>query len=322
MIMSRISKGISGALVTLLALLYPLAVHSCHMERTYLELETAYPELVDYIYNNTNAGLGYIAYRDGGNNLTIFYYNIASLSQVDEIINAYNSFISSNDGYLSNDINTVLIDFYDEFYTFAVGRGSLDSALLIDSLELWSLDDLNEFDSMFDEIRDLSLHDIGDYEEFDIQMLADMSALETVHIHAGYLEDYEIAHDINVRYPNLSVYYSGGILGPESLTSLGSFSFISDLYSFDTQYYALQLIGDPSKVMIFSRETRELVYETNPYNQQSYYGMVWENDRTAFWVQIDGSDTDCYELVDGEWRMNPDCERPEYIVTRAEMLSD
>jgi len=40
-----ISKGISGALVALLALLYPFAVHSCHMERTYPELERTYSEL-------------------------------------------------------------------------------------------------------------------------------------------------------------------------------------------------------------------------------------------------------------------------------------
>ena len=95
-------------------------------------------------------------------------------------------------------------------------------------------------------------------------------------------------------------------------------SFVTDevLNSFDNAYYSVQTIEDDFVLIRIYTTDDELVYEVNPCRSMDYWGMVWENDRYAFWIQSGDVGTLCYELVDGAWEISTNRARPEYIISR------
>lgn len=103
----------------------------------------------------------------------------------------------------------------------------------------------------------------------------------------------------------------------DSADEWGSFSSESKQYSYDNSYYSIQTVGDETvDICIYSASDDELVFEVQPCRSNDYWGMVWENGRNAFWIQSGDVGVFCYELVDDEWCLNADCERPEDIVSR------
>ena len=101
----------------------------------------------------------------------------------------------------------------------------------------------------------------------------------------------------------------------------GSFSIATKQYSFDETYYSIQEIEDGMvHISIYTASDDELISEVEPCRSWDYWGMVWENDRNAFWIQSADIGIFCIEQVDGEWVENHECERPDYIVSRYDSL--
>ena len=100
-------------------------------------------------------------------------------------------------------------------------------------------------------------------------------------------------------------------------------SFVTDevLNSFDNAYYSVQTIEDDSVLIRIYTSDDELEYEVNPCRSMDYWGMVWENDRYAFWIQSGDVGTLCYELVDGVWEIRTNRARPEYIISRYDSMT-
>ena len=101
----------------------------------------------------------------------------------------------------------------------------------------------------------------------------------------------------------------------------GSFTDEEKLYSYDGTYYSIQTIehnGWNGKVIIrlYSSINDELICELEPCRSCDYYGMVWENDRYAFWIQSGDIGTFCIELVNGEWVENWKRKVPDYIESK------
>lgn len=97
----------------------------------------------------------------------------------------------------------------------------------------------------------------------------------------------------------------------------GSFTNTSKLYSYDEAYYSIQTIEDDTVIIrLYNSIDDELICQIEPCRSADYWGMVWERDRYAFWVQSGDIGVFCIELEDGEWVENWDCERPEYIESR------
>ena len=103
----------------------------------------------------------------------------------------------------------------------------------------------------------------------------------------------------------------------------GSFSSDEKQYSYDGTYYSIQSVeydDQESARMVFVRLYKsiddELICELEPCRYRDYYGMVWENDRYAFWIQSGDIGIFCIELVDGEWIENWKCKMPDYIESK------
>lgn len=103
----------------------------------------------------------------------------------------------------------------------------------------------------------------------------------------------------------------------------GSFSLEEKQYSYDGKYYSIQSVEYDDKenchmvfVSIYKSTDDELICELEPCRSWDYYGMVWENDRYAFWIQSSDIGVFCIELVNGEWVENWKCKLPDYIETK------
>ncbi len=101
----------------------------------------------------------------------------------------------------------------------------------------------------------------------------------------------------------------------------GSFSPEEKQYSYDGKYYSIQTIehnGFKGKVIVrlYSSIDDELICELEPCRSWDYWGMVWENDRYAFWIQSGDIGVFCIELVNGEWIENWKRKEPDYIESR------
>lgn len=103
--------------------------------------------------------------------------------------------------------------------------------------------------------------------------------------------------------------------------SWGSFSAETKQYSYDDNYYSIQEIKDDMiYISVYSTSDDELVFDVEPCRAIDYWGMVWENDRYAIWIQSGDIGVFCYELEDDVWQLNNECEKPEEIVSRYDIL--
>ena len=106
-----------------------------------------------------------------------------------------------------------------------------------------------------------------------------------------------------------------------STDNWGSFTNKSKLYSYDNFYYSIQSLQDDMvTIQLYTSANDELMYEFEPCRSWDYWGMVWENDRYAFWIQSGDIGVFCVKLDEGEWIVDYSCERPDYIESRYDSL--
>ena len=99
---------------------------------------------------------------------------------------------------------------------------------------------------------------------------------------------------------------------------LGSFT-MDDTYSYDGKYYAFTVmpLDEPDAlVTVCSCETDETVYTFTPARSSDFWGICWEGDSYNIWIQSGDIGCVCYKYADGEWILDENAVRPDYIISR------
>lgn len=97
----------------------------------------------------------------------------------------------------------------------------------------------------------------------------------------------------------------------------GSFTMFTT-FSFDRSYYAEVIkSGDDYMLSIGTGADYMPMFAAKAGPQTDFRGMCWENDSNNLWIQtVDG--VICYSLIDGQWAVNEDAVKPDYILEREE----
>lgn len=180
--------------------------------------DNRYPELTKYIKDNTEFRCFQSYIRENDNFAVFQFVDIENTQDMDEIIRAYNVYITENNDYFSNDVNGVELLFYVGDYTYfslplAFARAqSMDDSLVLSMLTLGNPEmdcwRISEFDGSFDSITSLTIRFLGDYYKSDLQGLDSWNSLQTIEIiDSNCSSNYEIANDIHERYPDIRVEY-------------------------------------------------------------------------------------------------------------------
>lgn len=99
---------------------------------------------------------------------------------------------------------------------------------------------------------------------------------------------------------------------------LGSFTF-EMAYSYDGKFYAVQnktAEKDYINVSIYETDSNECVFSITPARASDFWGICWEKGSYNIWIQSADVGILCYEYENGEWSLNLQEERPEYIKSK------
>ena len=95
----------------------------------------------------------------------------------------------------------------------------------------------------------------------------------------------------------------------------GSFT-VQRAYSYDNKY-STSIVDAGDKVMIMIEDKdRYPVCSFSPCRKSDFWGVCWEKDSYNLWIQSGDVGVVCYSKKDGEWVLNSEAVRPDYIVSK------
>ena len=95
----------------------------------------------------------------------------------------------------------------------------------------------------------------------------------------------------------------------------GSFS-AECAYSYDRQYFTRVVEAGDKVMILINDKNHELVDSITPCRKSDFWGVCWENDNYNLWIQSGDVGVVCYSLQNGNWVLNSDAVRPDYIVSK------
>ena len=128
-------------------------------------------------------------------------------------------------------------------------------------------------------------------------------------------EGYTLASSMNsAKWPKGFDELKSTLDGIIHLRDYGSFTTDYKTYSYDGKYYACIIDRPGFEIDIYS--DNYICAINRPCEENVFHGICWENDSYNLWIQTKNGDTMCFSPVDGEWILNEDAIKPDYIITK------
>lgn len=70
------------------------------------------------------------------------------------------------------------------------------------------------------------------------------------------------------------------------------------------------------EVKVYDNNTNELLDSFIPARAWDFWGVCWEEGTHRIWIQSADIGIHCYELLNGQWVLNEDIERPDTIISK------
>lgn len=99
------------------------------------------------------------------------------------------------------------------------------------------------------------------------------------------------------------------------LNEYGCFT-VERAYSYDGKYFTKISESGDSVMITINDKNNELVDMIIPCRKSDFWGVCWENDNYNLWIQSGDVGVVCYSLKGGDWVLNSDAVRPDYIVSK------
>ena len=110
--------------------------------------------------------------------------------------------------------------------------------------------------------------------------------------------------------------FLGGCQSYSEEEDLGSFTF-KKTYSYDEKFYAVQDVDDQDSIVVsVYTSDGEFVNSFRPARAWDFWGICWENDTYNIWIQSGDIGVYCYTYDDGEWHIDYEVQRPDYILSK------
>ena len=84
----------------------------------------------------------------------------------------------------------------------------------------------------------------------------------------------------------------------------------------DGKYFTKISESGDSVMITINDKNNELVDMIIPCRKSDFWGVCWENDNYNLWIQSGDVGVVCYSLKGGDWVLNSDAVRPDYIVSK------
>ena len=118
------------------------------------------------------------------------------------------------------------------------------------------------------------------------------------------------------RYYIMRVIDNGeAVCAADDIGDYGSFT-VEDAACSDGTYTAhIQEQNEMIRIIIADTDNRS-VYSFEPVRKSDFWGICWENGTYNLWIQSGDVGVVCYSFEDGEWALDAEAVRPDYIVSK------
>lgn len=101
----------------------------------------------------------------------------------------------------------------------------------------------------------------------------------------------------------------------ETKENFGSF-YIGICQSYDFKYESTPVFSDDMVGISITDADGSEVYYFEPVRKFDFYGVCWEKDNYNIWIQSGDVGILCYAYDNGEWKLDKDAVRPDYIISK------
>lgn len=101
----------------------------------------------------------------------------------------------------------------------------------------------------------------------------------------------------------------------ETKENFGSF-YIGICQSYDFKYESTPVFKDDMVGISVTDADGTEVYYFEPVRKFDFYGVCWEKDNYNIWIQSGDVGILCYAYNNGEWKLDKDAVRPDYIISK------
>lgn len=101
----------------------------------------------------------------------------------------------------------------------------------------------------------------------------------------------------------------------EAKENFGSF-YIGICQSYDFKYESTPVFSDDMVGISITDADGSEVYYFEPVRKFDFYGVCWEKDNYNIWIQSGDVGILCYAYDNGEWKLDKDAVRPDYIISK------